>query len=131
MSPRKTGRRNTEPQDRYPDDLYLRRAIDDELHLRPDEEYALRDAKASRAQVWAITLGALLIVGLVLYGVNQQTGSDIAATSTTPTETTGAAAPGNDQPAESEKPAQQGEKPAQQGEQPAQQDKPNANEPPR
>jgi hypothetical protein len=133
MSPKKKDRRNTEPQDRYPDDLYLRRAVDDELHLRPDAEYALRDTKASRAQVWAVALGILLIVGLVLYGINQQTGSDIATAPTTPTETTGAAAPGNnDQAAEGEKPAQpQGEQPAPQGEQPAQQDKLDTNEPPR
>lgn len=135
MSPKKKDHR-TEPQDRYPDDLYLRRAVDDELHLRPDAEYALRDTKASRAQVWAITLGVLLIVGLVLYGVNQQTGSDIATAPTnpmTPTETTGAASPGNNgQAAEGEKPAQpQGEQPAQQGNQPAQEDKPDTNEPAR
>ena len=101
--------RDSDPHDRYPDDLYLRQAIDDEARSRSDPP---RDGNAdSNAQTWAIAFGVMLIVGLVLYGISQpQHEGQTAATPPAGTETTGAVSPGS-----------LGERPA------PQQDKPDAN----
>jgi hypothetical protein len=99
-------------KDRHPDDTYLQQAAENDARLQPDPELALSGGKASGMQKWAVALGSVLVVALVLYGLSQrpQESQTAATPSAPPAETTGAA-PAQDQKAAPEQPAQEPAKP--------------------
>jgi len=74
--------------DRNPDETYLRVAEEDDARLQPDPELALSRGRASRAQIWVVSLIALAVIALVMYGLTQD-GARQSAQS--PSTTTGAA----------------------------------------
>jgi hypothetical protein len=79
--------------DRYPDDNYPQSAEADDARLQPDPELALSEGRASRAQIFMVTLGALIVLSLVMYGItqphNERGGQQAAAPA--PAATTGSA----------------------------------------
>lgn len=90
---------------RYPDDIYPRAAEEDDARLQPDPELALSEGKASRAQIIMVALAALVVLGLVLYGITQPPKDAQTVAAPTPTQTTGAA------PSAEQAPAQEQSKP--------------------
>jgi hypothetical protein len=98
------------PENRYPDDTYLRVAEEDDARLQPDPELALSGGRASRAQIWLVAIAAIAIAGLVLYGITQAP-QDSQTAATPPVQTTTGAAPSSEQPTAPEQPAQEPSKP--------------------
>lgn len=76
---------------RHREATYLRTAEEDDARLQPDPELALSEGKASRSQIWMVTLGTLLVLGVVLYGVTQTSKESRIAATPPIAETTGAA----------------------------------------
>jgi hypothetical protein len=99
------------PESRYPDDTYLQTAEEDDARLQPDPELALSGGRASRTQIWLAALSAVVIAGLVLYGISR-TPDESQTAATPPAQTTTGAAPSSEPPAAPEKPAQEPNKPA-------------------
>lgn len=104
------------PHNRYPDDNYPHMAEENDARLQPDPELALSAGQASRAQIWLVGIGAVVIAGLVLYGISQ-TPKESETAATPPAQTTGAA-PSAERPAAQEQ-DQQNQKPEQPAQEPA------------
>lgn len=85
---------------RYPDDTYLRVAEENDARLQPDPELALSSGRASSTQIWMVTLAAIAITALLLYGLNQSPQNP--QTASPPAATTTGAAPSSEQPPASE-----------------------------
>jgi hypothetical protein len=104
------------PDDRYPDDTYLRVAEEDDARLQPDPELALSGGRATRWQIGMVALAIVLVTGLVLYGISQSP-QDSETVAAPPAQTTGAA-PSSGEPAAS---TSQGRQQGQQNEAPPEQ----------
>lgn len=83
------------PENRYPDDTYLRAAAEEDARLQPDPELGLSGGRAGPVKIWVVSLIALAVIGLVMYGLTQ--GNDREAAQAPAPATTGAGSGGEPQ----------------------------------
>jgi hypothetical protein len=104
MEFRMTPAHTPHPHNRYPDETYLSTAEENDARLQPDPQLSLSAGRASRGQIWMVTLATIAIAGLVLYGITQQPKVSETASVPPPAQTTGAAP---SEPPQAEAPASQ------------------------
>jgi Flp pilus assembly protein TadB len=66
-----------------------RDAIEQDERLQPDLELALSGGKASRTQIWTVSIGALVVIALVMYGLTQIPSDERQAAEPPAAQTTG------------------------------------------